>query len=86
MSNFKKTKIRMDKLLNIIEKYSYNKELVRNAKPESRIIADLKINSTRIVDIILDIEEEYDIMIDDEVIPGLKTIGDLFRIINENTN
>ncbi|PLX07002.1 MAG: acyl carrier protein [Marinilabiliales bacterium] len=83
MFNLKETKIRMDKILKIIEKYSYNKELVQNAKPESRIIADLKINSTRIVDIILDIEEEYDIMIDDEVIPGLITIEDLMKVIDE---
>ena len=74
----------MDKLIQIIEKYSYNKELLINVGPDSRIIADLKINSTRIVDIILDIEEEYDIMIDDDVLPTLITISDIMKVINEN--
>jgi acyl carrier protein len=73
----------MDKLLKIIEKYSYNKELIKNATPESRIIADLSINSTRIVDIILDIEEEYNIEIEDSALAKMITIEDVINIIKK---
>lgn len=73
----------MEELIRIIEKYAYNKELVYNAKPESRIIADLKINSARIVDIILDIEDEYDIEIEDEALETLITMGDVLKIIED---
>jgi acyl carrier protein len=72
----------LDKLLKIIEKYSYNKELVQNATLDSKIIADLKINSTRIVDIILDIEEEFDIEIEDSALAKLITVKDLIIIIS----
>jgi acyl carrier protein len=73
----------MDKLLKIIEKYSYNKELIKNATPESRIIADLSINSTRIVDIILDIEEEFNIEVEDSALAKMITIGDVINIIEK---
>lgn len=73
----------MEELIRIIEKYAYNKELVHNAKPESRIIADLKINSARIVDIILDIEDDYDIEIEDEALETLITMGDVLKIIED---
>lgn len=69
------------KLLKIIEKYSYNKELVQNATIDSKIISDLRINSTRIVDIILDIEEEFDIEIEDSALATLITVKDLMNII-----
>ena len=67
----------MDEIKKIIEKYAFNKELVRNANLESKIISDLKINSARIVDIILDIEEKYDIMIEDSYLEKLITINDV---------
>ncbi|MDD2635618.1 MAG: phosphopantetheine-binding protein [Bacteroidales bacterium] len=74
----------MKDILRIIEKYAYNKELVRNANLKSKIIADLKINSTRIVDIILDIEDEYNITIEDESLEKLVTIEDVLNIISQN--
>lgn len=74
----------LEKLLKIIEKYSYNKELVRNAGLDSKIIADLNINSTRIVDIILDIEEEFNIEVEDSSLENMLTIGDVINIIEKS--
>jgi acyl carrier protein len=75
----------MDKLENevkaIIEKYAFNKELVRNSNGAAKIISDLKINSARIVDIILDIEEKYDIMIEDNYLEKMITIEDVVQLI-----
>ncbi len=70
-----------EKILKIIEKYSFNKDLVKNAKPESKIIADLNINSTRIVDIILDVEEEFNIEVEDTMLEKLITVGDLQKYV-----
>ena len=67
----------------IIEKYAFNKSLVKQASPSSRIIADLKINSARIVDIILDIEEMYNITIEDSQLEKVITISDIVAIIEE---
>ena len=41
----------------------------------SDLINDLKINSAHIVDIVLDIESEFDIMIDDDAINDMVTVG-----------
>ncbi len=78
MEDYKAIKL---KVLTIIEKYAFNKELVRNAVDESRIVADLKINSARIVDIILDVEEMFDITIDDNHIEKMITVKDSVNII-----
>lgn len=79
----------MDKLENevkaIIEKYAFDKELVRNSNSNSKIISDLKINSARIVDIILDIEEKYDIMIEDNYLEKMITIADVVQLIHLKT-
>jgi acyl carrier protein len=74
------------KVLAIIERYAFDKEKVRNAKDDSRIIADLKINSARIVDIILDIEDEYQIEIDDKAIEKMICVKDAADIILAKLN
>ena len=74
----------MDKIIQIIEKYAYNKDLVRNATLDSKIISDLKINSARIVDIILDIEDEFKITIDDNLLEKMITIKDVQEIIEQS--
>lgn len=67
----------------IIRKYAFDKTLVDKAEENSRIIADLRINSARIVDIILDIEEKYDIEIDDKSLEKIISIKDAMSIISE---
>jgi len=76
----------LEKILKIIEKYSYKKELIKNANLNSHIINDLHINSTRIVDIILDIEEEFDIEVEDSALAKMLTVGDVIRIIENKLN
>lgn len=71
----------VEEVKQIIEKYAYDKKLVKESTTESKIISDLKINSARIVDIILDLEEKYDIMIEDSVLEKLKTINDIVQLI-----
>ncbi|MEM9327199.1 MAG: acyl carrier protein [Bacteroidota bacterium] len=47
----------------------------------SDLINDLKINSAHIVDIVLDLESEFDIMIDDESINGMVTVGGSIDVV-----
>ena len=46
------------------------------------MINDLKINSAHIVDIVLDVEEKYDIIIEDDAIMKMGTIGQAIEVIN----
>jgi acyl carrier protein len=69
----------------IIRKYAFDKALVDKAEENSRIIADLRINSARIVDIVLDIEEKYDIEIDDKSLERIISVKDAMAIISEKS-
>lgn len=57
--------ILIDKLKVIIKPYTTNNEAHNNLNEETDFINDLNINSANLVDIILDIEEAFDIVIDD---------------------
>jgi acyl carrier protein len=70
-----------NKVIEILKKYTFNKEVWQNYSDNSDLVKDLKINSARIVDIILDIEEQFSIEVKNEVIEKVATIGDLIREI-----
>jgi len=58
---------------------------VKDIKPESHIVDDLGADSLSIVEIIMDIEEEYDFTIDDDTAESLQTVQQMQDYINENT-
>ena len=71
-----------EELKNIITVYVPEKKILDNLTLEHDLINDLKINSAHIVDIVLDVEEKYDIMIEDDVIMQMGTIGQAIDIIH----
>ncbi len=71
-----------EELKNIIAIYVPEKEILDNLTLEHDLINDLKINSAHIVDIVLDVEEKYDIMIEDDVIIQMGTIGQAIDVIH----
>ncbi|MDI1303257.1 MAG: acyl carrier protein [bacterium] len=56
----------IEKLKNIIKPYVQNQEAFDNLTENTDFINDLKINSANLVDVILDIEEEFNLIIDNE--------------------
>jgi len=75
-----KTEIK-DKLIGIIKTYVPEEVSLDNVADEQDLINDLQINSAHIVDIVLDIEDTFDIMIEDEVIGEMNTVADSVNII-----
>ncbi|MEA3448068.1 MAG: phosphopantetheine-binding protein [Bacteroidota bacterium] len=73
-------------IIDILKKYSFEKKKLNSFHPELKIIKDLKINSARIVDIVLDVEEAFDIEIDDDSLEKIITINDLKTIVENKTN
>jgi acyl carrier protein len=71
------------KVIQILDKYIFDKKIWNNAPENFRMIEDLKINSARIVDIVIDIEEMFNIEIDNKALQKLKTINDIVAIIIE---
>ncbi len=53
-------------------------------KPESRLVEDLKADSANVMVMILELESEFGIEVEDDVILGLKTVGDVVDYIEKN--
>jgi acyl carrier protein len=49
--------------------------------PGSDLVRDLNINSSHMVDIILDVEDHFNIMLEDQDMESLKTVEDALGII-----
>jgi acyl carrier protein len=71
------------KVIKILDKYIFDKKVWDNAPENFRIIEDLKINSARIVDIVIDLEEIFDIEIDNKTLQKIKTIDNIVKLISE---
>ncbi|MFH0867329.1 MAG: acyl carrier protein [Bacteroidota bacterium] len=70
-------------IVKILDRYIFDKK-IWNAAPENpNIILDLKINSARIVDIVIDIEEQFGIEVDNKTLERIKTFNDIITVISE---
>lgn len=69
------------RLIVLFKKYSREKNLWDTATEESKIFEDLKLNSARMVDVVLDLEEEYGFEVDDDEMDSVVTIGDAIDMV-----
>ncbi|MCL1854372.1 MAG: acyl carrier protein [Clostridia bacterium] len=53
-------------------------------KPESRLVEDLKADSANVMVMILELESEFGVEVEDEVILELKTIDDVVTYIEKH--
>ena len=53
--------------------------------PDSRLVEDLKADSANIMVMILELENQFGIEVEDEVILNLKTVGDVARYVEQHT-
>ena len=75
-----------EKVVKILTPYVKNQEALDSVSLETHILDDLKVNSARLVDIVLSFEEEFDIEIPDEDVDSVNTIGDCVKLILEKTS
>ncbi|MCP4458696.1 MAG: acyl carrier protein [Cytophagales bacterium] len=71
----------LDKLKEIVKPFIGDGVKFESLTEASDLINDLKINSAHVVDIVLDIETEFDIVIDDDSINDMNTIGSSVDVI-----
>lgn len=71
------------KLRSIISPYIQNETNFKILSPDSEFIRDLEINSANLVDIILDVEDEFDIELDNEDMEKMLTVGASMEIIQQ---
>ena len=72
-----------DKVVAILKPYVKNKDALTTVSKETNILDDLKVNSARLVDVVLAFEDEFEIEIADEDADAVDTVGDAVRLINE---
>ena len=71
------------KVMDIIKPFVKNEDVFQQANESTNILQDLKVNSARLVDIILDFEDEFDIEVEDEDADSVNTGGDAVSLIME---
>ena len=52
-------------------------------KPESVLLSDLDINSLELMNLVMVVEEKYNIFLDEERLRGIKTVGDVVSYVAE---
>ena len=71
----------IEELKSIVKPYIQNQEAFDALTENTDFINDLKINSANLVDVILDIEEKYNIVIDNESMERMINVKSALEII-----
>lgn len=68
-------------LRKIVAPYVQNDQAFQNFNQETDFVRDLEINSANLVDIVLDVEDEFNITIDNDSMDNMLTVQDAVAII-----
>lgn len=74
------------KLKPIIEPYVQDEEAFKNLTEDTDFVKDLQINSANLVDIILDIEDEFDIRLENEDMEQMLDVKSAMSIVTSKLN
>lgn len=64
----------------LVEKFEINPELIT---PDAHLTNDLGIDSLELADLVLDCEEQYGVVIDDDDIQKFVSVGDVVAYLSE---
>lgn len=68
-------------LKKIVKPYVQNESAYENFGEQTDFISDLEINSANLVDIVLDVEDEFNIAIDNESMQEMITVKQAVQIV-----
>ncbi|WP_430928327.1 acyl carrier protein [Polaribacter marinivivus] len=71
----------ISKLKVIVKPYIQDEEAFNNLTEDTDFINDLKINSANLVDVVLDVEDEFDIEIDNDSMEKMLSVKSAMEII-----
>ena len=71
------------KVIEIVKPFVKNQDALTAVNAGTNILEDLKVNSARLVDIILNFEDEFDIEVEDDDADAVNTVGDAVALIEE---
>lgn len=76
-----KEEVVTQKLLEIVKVYIPQDVHPDAIKMESHLMKDLGVNSAHLVDIVLDVEDAFDITLDEKDMESMQTVGAALRIV-----
>ena len=72
-------------VVKILTPYVKNQEALDKIDHGTHILDDLKVNSARLVDVVLEFEDAFDIEIADEDVDSVEKVGDAVKLIQSKT-
>lgn len=75
----------IEKIKTIVKPYTNNVDALTTLNEDTDFIRDLNINSANLVDIILDIEEAFNVIIDNTEMERMLTVRAAIEIIQSKT-
>jgi acyl carrier protein len=73
----------VEKLKAIVKPYIQDEAAFQNMNESTDFINDLKINSANLVDVVLDVEDAFDIEIDNESMEKMLNVSNAIEIIEQ---
>ena len=71
------------KLKTIVQPYIQDEDAFKNLNENTDFINDLKINSANLVDVILDVEDEFDIRIENDDMEKMTSVKAAMDLVTE---
>ena len=71
----------VDSVVKILTPWVKNEDALASVSMDTNILDDLKVNSARLVDVVIAFEDEFDIEIEDEDVDSVNTVGDAVKLI-----
>ena len=71
----------MERVVKILTPWVKNEDALASVSMETNILDDLKVNSARLVDVVIAFEDDFDIEIADEDVDSVNTVGDAVNLI-----
>lgn len=75
-----------DRLSEELRPHVFRTEALEKLRPETRLQEDLEMDSVRLVDLVLSLEDTYQMNISDEKMESLRTAGDVMRLIKDESS
>ena len=70
-----------ERVVKILTPYAKNQKALDEVSSKTSILDDLKVNSARLVDVVLAFEDDFDIEVADEDVDAVNLVGDAVRLI-----
>ena len=72
----------MASVVKILTPWVKNEDSLASVSMDTNILDDLKVNSARLVDVVIAFEDDFDIEIADDDVDSVNTVGDAVNLIS----